>query len=90
MIIEAKATLPHNEAEHRTFNIWASFLLIKQRENMIRCRNIYFVEDLRYDNDGYKLLRKKMRTCQFKTVGFKKGCTGCKSADHDSYNCPFS
>lgn len=42
-----------------------------------------------------------MRACSFKTLTFGKGyaltgaderplCTGCKSADHDSYNCPFS
>lgn len=40
-----------------------------------------------------------MRACVFKTFGLGKGhaltkdkqliCTGCKSADHDSYNCSF-
>lgn len=42
-----------------------------------------------------------MRACTFRTLAFGKGyaltkaneqplCTGCKSADHDPYNCPFS
>lgn len=68
-------------------------------ENMIRCWNIYFIEDPGYNDKNYRLLRKKMRTCQFRTVGFGKGftmiedqllCMGYKLADHDSYNCPFS
>ncbi|KAG6875871.1 hypothetical protein C0993_006971, partial [Termitomyces sp. T159_Od127] len=98
-IVETRATIPHEEAETRTYNICASFLPVKQRDDTIRCWNIYFAEDPGYDDESYKLLRKKMRACQFKTVGFGKGytmtedqplCTGCKSADHDSYNCPFS
>lgn len=100
-MIEHHSTQSTEEELDRVLNIRASFLPIKHRSNTFRCWNLYFINDPGYDKDEYKLLRKRMRACTFKTLAFGKGhaltgtdeqpiCTGCKSADHDSYNCPFS
>ncbi|KAG6867411.1 hypothetical protein C0993_003119, partial [Termitomyces sp. T159_Od127] len=83
----------------QALNIRASFLPVKQRNATMRCWNIYFQEDPGLNEEEHKLLVRKMRACSFKTISFGKGyamisdqplCTGCKSADHDSFNCPFS
>ncbi|KAG6896802.1 hypothetical protein C0992_005952 [Termitomyces sp. T32_za158] len=100
-IIESHTELPAEEALDDILDIRASFLPVKQRTNTIRCWNLYFRNDPGLDEEDYKLLRRKMRACTFKTLTFGKGhaltgeneqpmCTGCKSADHDSFNCPFS
>lgn len=99
-IVESKSSAPPGEALDQVLNIRASFILIKQRSDMARSWSIYLNENPEFSDEDYKLLRRKMRACSFKTVGFGKGyaltkdeqpiCTGCKSADHDSYNCPFS
>ncbi|KAG6875501.1 hypothetical protein C0992_003562, partial [Termitomyces sp. T32_za158] len=99
-IVEGKSNTTPAQALEQVLNIRASFILLKQRNDMIRCWSIYLNESPEFDDDDYKLLRRKMRACNFKTIGFGRGyaltkdeqpiCTGCKSADHDSYNCPFS
>ncbi|KAG6875614.1 hypothetical protein C0993_008315, partial [Termitomyces sp. T159_Od127] len=100
-IIESNSNLPTEDALDRILDIRASFLPVKQRTGTTRCWNLYFINDPGYDEEEYRLLRRKMRACTFKTLTFGKGyaltganeqplCTGCKSADHDSYNCPYS
>lgn len=100
-IIENHADhLTEEELDH-ILDVRASFLPLKQRANVVRCWNLYFTNDPGFKEEEYKTLRKKMRACVFKTLTFGKGhgltradeqpiCTGCKSTDHDSYNCPFS
>lgn len=74
-------------------------LPVKQRDATVRCWNIYFNTDPEYNKEEYKFLQKKMRECQFKTIHSGKGCAmiedqplcmGCKSANHNSFNCSFS
>ncbi|KAG6863985.1 hypothetical protein C0993_009683 [Termitomyces sp. T159_Od127] len=100
-IIENNSDLPTEDALNHVLDVRASFLPIKLRTTTARCWNLYFQNDPRYEEEDYKALRRKMRACVFKTLTFGKGyaligeneqplCTGCKSADHDSYNCPFS
>ncbi|KAG6883666.1 hypothetical protein C0993_004844 [Termitomyces sp. T159_Od127] len=98
-IIETKSRHTPEEAVDRALDIRASFLPIKQRDGVSRCWNIYFAGEPGFNEDDHKLLLRKMRACAFNTIGFGKGyalisdqplCTGCKSADHDPYNCPFS
>ncbi|KAG6863910.1 hypothetical protein C0993_009923, partial [Termitomyces sp. T159_Od127] len=100
-IIESNLNQPTEDELDKVLDIRASFLPIKQHANIMRCWNLYFVNNPEYEDEEYRLLRKKMRACTFKTLTFGKGhaltgtdeqpiCTGCKSADHDSYNCPFS
>ncbi|KAG6875749.1 hypothetical protein C0993_007609 [Termitomyces sp. T159_Od127] len=81
-------------------NICASFILLKKRNEHTRAWNIYFTTDSGLNDNDFALLQQKMRQCKFNTVGFGKGhtltgkqqphCTGCKSVDHNSGNCPFS
>lgn len=98
-IIEKKLRHPPDVALGQAMDMRASFLQIKERESMTRCWNIYFAGDPGLGKDNHKLLMWKMRVCTFNTIGFGKGyaltnnqplCMGCKSADHDPYNCPFS
>lgn len=100
-IVESYTNLPTEEALDCVLDIHASFLSIKLRTSTVRCWNLYFQNSPDYDDEGYKNLQRKMRACTFKTLTFGKGhvltgkhkqphCTGCKSSDHDSFNCPFS
>lgn len=100
-IIESHTELDMEDALDRVLDIRAAFLPVKQQHNTIQCWNLYFKSDPEFNEEDYRNLRRKMRACTFKTLTFGKGhaltgkneqplCTGCKSADHDLYNCLFS
>lgn len=99
-IIENHIDLPTKETIDNTLDVRVAFLPIKQCSNTIQCWNLYFKNDPDLDKETYKLLYRKMKACTFKTLIFGKGsaltgeneqpvCTGCKSTDHDSFNCSF-
>ncbi|KAG6896323.1 hypothetical protein C0992_009081 [Termitomyces sp. T32_za158] len=99
--VEGRAGPDTEEALRQTLAlIRVSFILLKSRNESTRAWNVYFATDPGLNDEDYSALRQKMRQSRFNTVGFGKGytltgrqqphCTGCKSVDHDSSNCPFS
>ncbi|KAG6882821.1 hypothetical protein C0993_009012 [Termitomyces sp. T159_Od127] len=69
-IIKNNSNQPTEDELDKVLDIQASFLPIKQRMNITRCWNLYFINDPGYEDEEYRLLRKKMRACIFKILTF--------------------
>ncbi|KAG6893947.1 hypothetical protein C0992_008046, partial [Termitomyces sp. T32_za158] len=87
-MIENHSNAPTEDAIERVLDIRASFLPIKQRPNVMRCWNLYFNNDPGFTDDEYRLLRKKMRACTFKTLTFGKGFRDGSATDPTAQGTP--